>query len=210
MLKGYEIEAKHNPHAVEILKKLGLKNLIRMPRLCLYDFEAEENGRTVYIEVRTRSPDKVPYFIFRRSKLARLNELKRTTGRNVYILLMWRNTHKFVEIDKFPLADLKPINITFFGEEVPAFGFPVSGEITREEHPRKMGIKIERKVERAKHKLVGTWMDPETHHLFKLFAVSQRMTLQNAMRVIAQAVVDEHGQIRPASEIVNRLYSRAT
>jgi len=133
MQHSYVVEDENFPRAIKILEKNGFKRIVRMPRLCLYDCEAEKNGEKVYIEVRVRSKDKRPYFVFNRSKLERLKTLKTSTGRPVFILLMWHTRHILCDIDSFPPHDLIPFRVSLFGKGIPAVRFPVEGEMTADE-----------------------------------------------------------------------------
>lgn len=130
--RGYRVEDENTPEAIKILKKHGFTNIIRMPRLSLYDFEAEKDGKTVYIEFRCRSPTKAPTFTFSKSKLDRLKELKKKTGRDVYILLLRKPMYKLVEIDDFP-GDLRPFYVVIGGKRIKTNRFPARGELTGEE-----------------------------------------------------------------------------
>jgi hypothetical protein len=129
----YLIEDRETPKAIEILKSNGFREILRMPRLCLYDFEAlDSSGKPVYIEFRFRSPDKAPLFVFKKSKLARLRELRERTGREVYLLLLWGERYKLTTLDNLD-EDLKPFKLFITGKDNLSFRFPLEGELREEE-----------------------------------------------------------------------------
>jgi len=131
MQPSYITEDTNFPQAVKVLKRHGFLHIVRMPRLCLYDCEAEKDGHHVYIEIRSRSPDSAPYFAFNRNKLGRLKALKDSTGREVYILLIWGRKYNLCEISNFPPSNLKPFHI--YGKYIPTFRFSTQTEMTPKE-----------------------------------------------------------------------------
>jgi len=141
--RGHVVEDENAPRAEEILRKEGFRNLIRMPRFHLYDYEAERGGKTVYIEVRCRSDDMAPLFTFRRSKLENLKELKRRSRRQVYILLMWRNQYSLCEVDDFPPRNLHPMKVVLFGKPVQTYRLSLKGEVTEEEEKTAIRLREE-------------------------------------------------------------------
>lgn len=132
MLKTYAVEDENMPDVIRFLEGEGFTNICRMPRLALYDLEATKRGRRVYIEVKIRSADKAPYFVLTAGKLNRLKELKRATGRQVYLVFKWGRYIRMCEIDNLK-RDMKPIRVTLSSKKVPAYRFPARGEVTSEE-----------------------------------------------------------------------------
>lgn len=105
------VEDAYAPKVVEFLESKGFSNIVRMPRFSIYDFEAERNGEKVYVEAKSRSPDKQPIFLIREIKILRLKRLKQITGRKVYFVFAWRDKCKLVEIDELFTADLSPFRV---------------------------------------------------------------------------------------------------
>lgn len=133
MNKKWEVEDSYHPKVVEILEKNGFKNIIRMPRFSLYDYEAEKNDSTVYVEVRSRSVGMAPYFIIRKSKMQRLRDLKNQTSREVYFLLLQGDDYALYEIDEDP-ENVKPFKLKIYGKEVPGLRFyPLKRGVTEED-----------------------------------------------------------------------------
>ena len=132
--KKYLVEDVHREKVEEILQVEGFRNVTMMPRLCLYDYEAEKDGHRAYVEVKTRSVGYAPIFVLKESKLRRLKELKASTGREVYLLLLQGSKYKLFEIDN-PPDDLKPFKLSII-KGVKAFRFPTRGELTDEEKKR--------------------------------------------------------------------------
>jgi len=154
-----EVEQRYQATVIKILQEEKFENILRMPRLSLFDYEARRDGNVCYIELKTRSVGMAPFFSIRRSQFERLRELKKETGRNVYYLFVQGDMHKLVEIDCFP-GDMKPFNVTVHGEAVPSVRFPARGEVLDEEKQRmitlrKQGLAISKIAETLKRSEVS-------------------------------------------------------
>jgi len=140
------VEESYRSKVEEILINSGFEELVRMPRQCLYDYEAKKDGKVVYVDVKTRSVGYAPVFTFRESKWRRLKELKELSGREIYILLIQGTNYRLFEIDDIP-KDLKPFTILIPKAKVISLRFPIIGELTDEEKNkiielRKQGLSI--------------------------------------------------------------------
>ena len=139
MNKYHEIEDRYMPLAFKALEEKGFTDMVRMPQGTLYDIEAKLDGETVYVEVRSRSPDKAPLFAFKRRKLERLEELGRTTGRKVFILLVWGKYHQLFELHEFWKV-VKPFKVYITGREtskrLTMWRLRIKGEMTDDEKRR--------------------------------------------------------------------------
>lgn len=100
--KGFIVEDKWIPEALQFLESKGFKDVKRMPRYSLYDFTAKKNGEECFIEMKTRSPDaETQIFHIKPKKLSRLKELKEVLGKPVYLLFINKHGKWLMELDEF-------------------------------------------------------------------------------------------------------------
>jgi len=98
-----EIEKSYDKHVRYVLKHHGFKKIHGVGRLNYpYDYTAEKQGLTCFIELKVRSPQaKTQFFCFRESKIKALKKLNQSAP--VYILLINKYGYKLAELDDFLL-----------------------------------------------------------------------------------------------------------
>jgi hypothetical protein len=88
--------------AKEFLRECGFKKITRMPRYSIYDFMCEKDGKTCFVEMKTRSAKaQTQLFVVSEKKLKRLRELQENTNCPVYLLFINKFGKWLLNLDEF-------------------------------------------------------------------------------------------------------------